>query len=258
MGLIDEIAHAIAAGARSCSRRRARTSRCGSCAASARTSTSATSRPRTSCRWRRSGSACAPTPPAPARSWHRMNERPRSGILLARHGETERQPRAAALPGVPRHAAERHRPPPGRRARRARRRQGIASLWSSDLSRASETAEIVGARIGLAAAPRRAPARGEPRRVGGTAVPRRRSARSPSATPPGCAAATTSGSPAASRCRTIDRVHAALEDIHADRRAAGAGRLPWGSIRVMLCRRDPRGLDAFHDFTVPNVAVVPW
>ncbi len=54
-----------------------------------------------------------------------------------------------------------------------------------------------------------------------------------------------------------DRVTAALEEIHA------AGRLPalvvchGGSIRVMLCRRDPRGLDAFHEFTVPNVAVVP-
>jgi hypothetical protein len=25
---------------------------------------------------------------------------------------------------------------------------------------------------------------------------------------------------------------------------------------VMLCSRDPRGLDAFHEFEVPNVAVV--
>ena len=29
-----------------------------------------------------------------------------------------------------------------------------------------------------------------------------------------------------------------------------------GSIRVMLCRRDPRGLDAFHDFELPNTTVV--
>jgi len=29
-----------------------------------------------------------------------------------------------------------------------------------------------------------------------------------------------------------------------------------GSIRVMLCSRDPRGLDAFHEFDVPNTAVV--
>ena len=50
---------------------------------------------------------------------------------------------------------------------------------------------------------------------------------------------------------------ACLEDIHA------GGELPalvvchGGSIRVMLCLRDPRGLDAFHSFEVPNVAVVP-
>jgi broad specificity phosphatase PhoE len=29
-----------------------------------------------------------------------------------------------------------------------------------------------------------------------------------------------------------------------------------GSIRVVLSLRDPRGLDAFHEFEVPNVAVV--
>ena len=49
---------------------------------------------------------------------------------------------------------------------------------------------------------------------------------------------------------------AALEDIER------AGELPalvvchGGSIRVMLCSRDPRGLDAFHEFEVPNVAVL--
>ena len=54
-----------------------------------------------------------------------------------------------------------------------------------------------------------------------------------------------------------DRVLAALADIEA------AGELPalavchGGSIRVVLCSRDPRGLDAFHTFEVPNVAVVP-
>jgi broad specificity phosphatase PhoE len=30
-----------------------------------------------------------------------------------------------------------------------------------------------------------------------------------------------------------------------------------GSIRTVLCRRDPRGLAAFHTFEVPNVALVP-
>jgi len=53
------------------------------------------------------------------------------------------------------------------------------------------------------------------------------------------------------------RVTEALAEIHA------TGPLPalvvchGGSIRVMLCAADPRGLDAFHTFEVPNVAVVP-
>ena len=53
------------------------------------------------------------------------------------------------------------------------------------------------------------------------------------------------------------RVTEALTEIHA------GGELPalvvchGGSIRVMLCASDPRGLAAFHDFTVPNLAVVP-
>jgi broad specificity phosphatase PhoE len=28
-----------------------------------------------------------------------------------------------------------------------------------------------------------------------------------------------------------------------------------GSIRVMLCKSDPRGLAAFHEFRVPNASV---
>jgi broad specificity phosphatase PhoE len=54
-----------------------------------------------------------------------------------------------------------------------------------------------------------------------------------------------------------DRVTASVEDVRR------GGDLPallichGGSIRVMLCRSDPRGLEAFHDFTIPNAAVVP-
>ncbi len=53
------------------------------------------------------------------------------------------------------------------------------------------------------------------------------------------------------------RVLAALGDVRR------TGELPalvvchGGSIRVVLCSSDPRGLDAFHDFGVPNVALVP-
>ena len=54
----------------------------------------------------------------------------------------------------------------------------------------------------------------------------------------------------------LDRVSAALRDVE------GAGEPPalvvchGGSIRVILCSRDPRGLDAFHEFKIPNVAVL--
>jgi probable phosphoglycerate mutase len=53
------------------------------------------------------------------------------------------------------------------------------------------------------------------------------------------------------------RVTAALDDVER------TGDLPalvvchGGSIRVVLCTRDPRGLDAFHEFPVPNAAVIP-
>jgi broad specificity phosphatase PhoE len=53
-----------------------------------------------------------------------------------------------------------------------------------------------------------------------------------------------------------DRVWAALEEIRL------GGPLPAlvvchrGSIRAVLCRSDPRGLDAFHEYDVPNTGVV--
>jgi broad specificity phosphatase PhoE len=129
-------------------------------------------------------------------------------------------------------------------------------LWSSDLVRARETAEIVGARLGLE--PRLDPRlreanrgdwegqrfidieRDDPVRYGawrrageGWRFPGGESLREQS-----------------------DRVEQALNDV------GTSGELPalvvchGGSIRVTLCRGDPRGLDAFHDFDVPNVAVV--
>ena len=53
------------------------------------------------------------------------------------------------------------------------------------------------------------------------------------------------------------RVQHALGDIHAQAELPALVVCHGGSIRVMLCARDPRGLDAFHEFEVPNVAVVP-
>jgi broad specificity phosphatase PhoE len=55
----------------------------------------------------------------------------------------------------------------------------------------------------------------------------------------------------------LDRVSAALAEIHRASELPALVVCHGGSIRVMLCARDPRGLDAFHEFTIPNVAVVP-
>ncbi len=179
-------------------------------------------------------------------------------LLLARHGETNdnREPiRVQGFSDTPlndtgrRQAAE--------LAERIAARGDVRSLWSSDLSRAHETASVVGRRIGL----------GEPR-----LDPRLREANRgrweghlfieiERDDPEGYAAWLRAGPDfrfpgGESLQEQSDRVAAALDDIEA------TGELPalvvchGGSIRVMLCRADPRGLDAFHDYAIPNVGVV--
>jgi broad specificity phosphatase PhoE len=134
---------------------------------------------------------------------------------------------------------------------------GIASLWSSDLSRARETAEIVGARAGLDVRldrRLREADRGdwEGRRF--VEIEREEPERYAAWRRAGDQFRFPGGESLAEQQR---RVAAALEDVR------NAGELPalvvchGGSIRVVLCARDPRGLAAFHDFKVPNVALVP-
>ena len=149
---------------------------------------------------------------------------------------------------------------PGRRARpSAIAAEGIASLWSSDLVRAArDRGDRRRAGSGSSRGSTRVCARptAASGRGGCSSTSR---ARSPSATPPGCAPGEQFRFPGR---RVAARAAGARQRAHrGDPRAAGE--LPalvvchGGSIRVMLCRRDPRGLDAFHDFEVPNVAVVP-
>ena len=136
------------------------------------------------------------------------------------------------------------------------RGQGIASLWSSDLVRARETAEIVGARLGievkldrrLREANRgrwegrlfRDVAREEPelfdrwmkagpgwRFPGGESLPEQQ-----------------------------ERVRACVDEIRARDVSPALAVCHGGSIRVMLCLADPRGLAAFHSFRVPNTSVM--
>jgi broad specificity phosphatase PhoE len=185
-------------------------------------------------------------------------EDPLRGVLLARHGQTDDNLPPLRFQGF--------RDTPLNDTGRAQaheladkiaaRAEPVVSLWSSDLSRARETAEIVGARIGLE--PRLDPRLREANRGEweGHLFPdiERSDPERFAAWMRGGASWRFPGGESLQEQQ--DRVMAALSDI------AAAGKLPalavchGGSIRVALCSRDPRGLDAFHAFEVPNVAVI--
>jgi broad specificity phosphatase PhoE len=179
------------------------------------------------------------------------------GVLLARHGETnDNLPplRFQGFTDTPLNETGR-----AQAAELAERvvNDGIRSLFASDLCRARETAEIVGRRIAL-----------EP-----TLDPRLREASRgrweghrfeeiEHAEPERYAAWMRAGPEfrfpgGESLLEQQQRVQHALSDIHARAQLPALVVCHGGSIRVMLCARDPRGLDAFHQFEVPNVAVVP-
>jgi broad specificity phosphatase PhoE len=181
------------------------------------------------------------------------------GVLMARHGQTDdnRQPirfqgfRDTPLNDTGRAQARELA------AQIAARGDGIASLWSSDLSRARETAEIVGARIGLE--PRldarlREANRGEWEGYRFIDIERSDPARFAAWMRGGASWRFPGGE---SLREQQDRVLAALSEIHATAALPALVVCHGGCIRVVLCSRDPRGLDAFHSFEVPNVAVVP-
>jgi broad specificity phosphatase PhoE len=178
------------------------------------------------------------------------------GILLARHGETDdnREPiRVQGFTDTPLNESGRRQA--GELAERMAG-EGIRSLWSSDLSRARETAEIVGRRIGLD--PRLDPRLREANRgrwEGRLFVDIARE--EPELYAAWMRAGENFRFPGGESLRDqLERVAASVEEIER------TGELPalvvchGGSIRVMLCREDPRGLDAFHEFAIPNVAVV--
>jgi broad specificity phosphatase PhoE len=182
-----------------------------------------------------------------------------AGVLLARHGETDdnRQPircqgfRDTLLNDTGRTQAHELA------SRVAELPDPVRSLWASDLSRARETAEIVGARIGLE--PRLDPRLREANRgrwEGFTFDEIKQSE------PEEFAAWMRAGPDwrfpgGESLSEQQDRVLDALADIEALGELPALAVCHGGSIRVVLCSRDPRGLDAFHTFEVPNVAVVP-
>jgi broad specificity phosphatase PhoE len=179
------------------------------------------------------------------------------GLLLARHGQTDDNLEPIRAQGF------RDTPLNETGLRQAHeladviaREEEVSSLWCSDLSRAAQTAAIVGERIGLVPRPDarlREGSRGE--WEGRLFVDIKRE------DPTGYAAWMRGGAGfrfpgGESLLEHQDRVLACLREIHS------AGQLPAlvvchrGSIRVALCARDPRGLDAFHDFDVANTGVV--
>jgi probable phosphoglycerate mutase len=174
-------------------------------------------------------------------------------ILLARHGETddnaERRVQGSLDPGLNDRGREQ-----ARELARSVADEGIAALWSSDLRRAAETAEVAGAELGLD------PRLDERLRESDRGRWQGRLLQEIQAEEPEAWAAWMRGGAdfrfpdGESLGEHLERTRAALDDV-------AAGPLPalvvchGGTIRCALVRRHPRGLDAFQDITVPNGAV---
>jgi len=180
------------------------------------------------------------------------------GVRLARHGQTNDNLEPMRFQGFSDTPLnETGRAQASELAERVADGEPIASLWSSDLSRARETADTVGARIGLVPtldARFREANRGDWEGRLFVEIEREQPERYAAWRRAGAEFRFPGGE---SLRQQQQRVTAACQEIH------GTARLPalvvchGGSIRVMLCARDPRGLDAFQEFEIPNVAVIP-
>jgi broad specificity phosphatase PhoE len=178
-------------------------------------------------------------------------------VLLARHGETDdnREPfRFQGWRDTP--LNENGRRQAAELAERVAP-DGIVSLWSSDLIRASATAEIVGARLGLEVRvdPRLREAnrgRWEGRRFRDVAR------EEPELFDAWMRAGDEWRFPdGESLEEQQQRVLASVDEIRATGELPALAVCHGGSIRVMLCLSNPRGLAAFHTFKLPNATVVP-
>jgi glucosyl-3-phosphoglycerate phosphatase len=175
-------------------------------------------------------------------------------ILLARHGETDDNVPPQRFMGsrdTPLNARGREQ---ARALADAVAARGVRGLWSSALSRARETAEIVGAALGLPAQIDNRLAESHRGRWEGRLVTEIE------AEEPDLWAAWRRGGAGfrfpggESLLEHQTRALAALDDI-------GSGPLPalvvahGGTIRAVAAASHPRGLDAFHELEVPNGAV---
>lgn len=182
-------------------------------------------------------------------------EQTSGGAWLARHGETDdnRPPlrfqgwRDTPLNDVGRRQAHELA------ARVAD--QGIASLWSSDLSRARETAEIVGERLGLGVRLDTRLREANRGRWEGRLFDDVAAAEPELFARWERAGATWRFPGGESLQEQLERVSACVRDVRSEGKLPALVVCHGGSIRVMLCLTDPRGLDAFHDFAVPNTSV---
>jgi broad specificity phosphatase PhoE len=179
------------------------------------------------------------------------------GLLLARHGQTNDNLEPIRVQGfTDTPLNEVGRAQAHTLAELVADEYEVASLWASDLSRAQETAAIVGDRIGL-------PTRLDSRLREGFRGDweGRRFIDIERDDPAGYAAWRAAGPDfrfpgGESLQEQHDRVAAALAEIEA------TGELPAlvvchrGSIRTVLCDDDPRGLRAFHSYDVPNTGIV--
>ncbi len=179
------------------------------------------------------------------------------GILLARHGQTDDniEPiRAQGFSDTPLNAVGREQAQ--ELAARVAEQFEVASLWTSDLSRAVDTALAVGGRIDLT--PTADPRLREGDRgawEGRLFIDIERD------DPSGYSAWMRGGADfrfpgGESLQEHADRVWAALTDIHSSAELPALVVCHRGSIRTVLCRDDPRGLDAFHEYDVPNTGVI--
>ena len=174
-------------------------------------------------------------------------------ILLARHGETDWNVPPVRVMGsvdIPLNARGREQA-----LQLAEEADGVAALYSSPLARARETAEIVGARLGLEPVLDERLAESHRGAWEGrllTDIERDE----PEAWTAWRAAGDGFRFPGGeSLAEHAERVAAAVEAI-------AAGPLPalavchGGTIRAAVASRHERGLDAFHELDVPNALVV--
>jgi broad specificity phosphatase PhoE len=176
-------------------------------------------------------------------------------ILLARHGETDANVPPQRFMGwtdLPLNERGREQ---ARALADAVRDRGLVAIWSSQLARARETAEIVGAAVGVTAQVDNRFAESHRGRWEG-----RRWLDVEAEEPDAWAAWLKGGAdfrfPEGESLREHqDRVLAGLDAVRAGPQPALVV-AHGGTIRAIGAARHPRGLDAFHELDVPNATLI--